>query len=550
MMLLVPACLYLLALAIRLAAATQLPFPATEPSAWYIGVAANMLAGDGLVSDAVWSYATPPLVAPKPAFELWQPMSAFVSAAGMAVLGQGLWAAQVAGALLGAFVAPLAWAIAREAAAVNGLDPRRGSAVALGAGLITAVSAPLILGSVVPDSYMPFTVFTLVAVLLVPRALGFRAGSPSVAAHGIWPGVGLGLAMGLAYLSRQESIWLGLTVLLMLLWTVRRRAPGERAGSFLRRLWPIVVGGLIVVTPWLIRNMVDLGSPFPGQAIENMFLTQNEDIFAFRDRPDASTYLGQGLASVLWNPVAAAWDALFNVISVTAFPIGLIGLVAIVGLRRSAALRCPTAILALLVSGGLTFVSTMLLFPVASLWGTFLHASGPLLVALAIMAALGGDALLARISELRHWERPNVILAPIALVAVTGLLAVFQLNVLAAQAGQTESRYTALAGAVEAHARDTGRSIPGTIITDHPMWVAAVLDQPAIALPDEEPAAVVELAERFGAPWIVLVGERGRYPDALLGADGRSCLAAEPVPLTLDGAHGWLFELAPACAQT
>jgi hypothetical protein len=63
----VPVALFVLALAIRLWAAAQVPFPPTEVSAYYVGVARNLVEGRGLVSDAVWSYATPPLVVPKPA---------------------------------------------------------------------------------------------------------------------------------------------------------------------------------------------------------------------------------------------------------------------------------------------------------------------------------------------------------------------------------------------------------------------------------------------------------------------------------------------------
>ena len=121
---LVPVGLFAVAAAIRLVVATQLPFPTTEPSAYYVNVAQNILDGDGLVSDGVWSFATQPLVAPKPAFELWLPMSSLVSAAGMAVLGSTFWAAQVAGALLGALLAPLAWAVGREAARAQSLVDR------------------------------------------------------------------------------------------------------------------------------------------------------------------------------------------------------------------------------------------------------------------------------------------------------------------------------------------------------------------------------------------------------------------------------------------
>ena len=59
----------------------------------------------------------------------------------------------------------------------------------------------------------------------------------------------------------------------------------------------------------------------------------------------------------------------------------------------------------LLLSGAITFVATALLFPVATLWGTFLHARGPLLVGLIVAAVLGVDAVMTRISLARGWDR-------------------------------------------------------------------------------------------------------------------------------------------------
>jgi hypothetical protein len=543
--------LYLLALVIRLLVAGELPFPTTEPSAYYVDVAQNLVAGEGLVSHGVWSYATPPLEVPKPAFELWLPMSSFVSAAAMSVLGSSYWAAQVGSALLGALVAPLAWGLAREAGRAQSLDARRGGAVAVASGLLAAVLSPLVLASVVPDSYMPFTVFLLIGALLVPRVLGVRDGvvlsdrRPSILA-----GLGLGITLGLTYLSRQEVIWLGLTVLLMLGWVSRSRPAGIRLRDAAARMWPVVAGGLIVVVPWLVRNYADLGSPFPGQAVENLFLVQNEDIFAFSERPDVGTYLDQGLATILWNPIAATWDSLVNVIILPAFPIGLAGLIALVGLRRSPALRRPTALATVLISAAFTFASTMLLFPVATLWGTFMHASGPLLVALIVLAPLGGDALLARISALRGWEKPNVILAPIALLAVAGVLASFQIRVFSDQSHETEARYTALGTALSAVSTEAGSEVPATIITDHPMWLADALDGAAIALPDEEPASIIALSRLFDAPWVVVVGERGRYPGALLDPGARACLQADPVALTDEAEPAWLFQLDQECLIT
>lgn len=548
MTVLIPLGLYVLAFAIRIIAAEQIPFPTTEPSAYYVDVARNLIGGEGLVSAGVWSYATPPLVAPKPAFELWLPMSTFVSTIPMAVLGTSYGAAQLGGAALGALVAPLAWAVGREAGRTASLDARRSGAVAVASGVLAAALSPLVLGSVVPDSFTPFAVFVLIGAVLVPRVLGVRDGVVGPGdSRRLLSGLGLGVAMGLAYLSRQEVIWLGLAVLLMTGWVARSRPPGARSGDAVRRLGPVVIGGLVVVVPWLLRNSVELGSPFPGQAIENMFLVENEDIFAYRDRPDAATYFGQGLGTVLWNPLAAAWDSFLNVFAFTAFPIGIVGLIALLGMRRSPALRRPTALVVLLISGGLTFVSTMLLFPVATLWGTFMHASGPLLVALIVVSTLGGDAMLARISTIRQWQQPNVVIAPVALIAVAGLLTVFQLTVFSAQSQEAEERYGAVASAVRAVSEREAEPLPTTIISDHPMWIADALGSNAIALPDEDVGTLLELRDAFDAPWLVVIDERGRYPDALLKEASVPCLAAAPEALTDDDPPAWLFRIDPGC---
>ena len=116
--------------------------------------------------------------------------------------------------------------------------------------------------------------------------------------------------------------------------TIERRI-GTWPREATRRLWPVFLGGLIVVVPWLARNALELGSPFPGQAVENLFLVENEDIFAFRHHPDVATYLAQGASVVLTNPLRAAWDNLVNVILFPAFPVGVAGLVALVGMRRT-----------------------------------------------------------------------------------------------------------------------------------------------------------------------------------------------------------------------
>jgi hypothetical protein len=485
--------LYLFAAAVRIVAIASVHFPANEGSAYYVTVARNMVEGRGLVIDAMWSYATPPLTLPRPAFELWQPMASFIAALPMSLLGTSFASAQLGGVLLGALVAPLAWVIGSQAARALRLEPRRAAAVAVGSGVLVAILGPFLTATAVPDSTIPFLIFGIAACILMPRALvsgGY--------------GLALGAILGLAYLSRLEALYLALTFLFL----TRGR---------IRVLLPVVLGGGLTVLPWLIRNTLTFGTPFTGQAFENLLFTRREDVFAYTVRPDVETFLAQGADGIVANVIRGLAHGLVDVLLVPGAPLAPIGLICAFFLLRRAELR-PTALWALLVSGLLIYLADNALFPVATLWGTFLHSSGPLLVGLTVAAVLGVDAIVSRIRELRGWQRSNAWLAPAGLAAVTLLLAFVQLRILAVLSSTLEERYDSLARVaivVEAS---------GPIITEHPILLSDALDRPALALPEESVAAVVQLARDLGAEAVLMVDRLGRYPVGFRTAEGAACM--------------------------
>ncbi len=71
---------FAVALVVRILAASLIGFPKPEDTAYYVGVARNLVEGRGLVSDALWSYGTPPLEFPRPAFEVWLPLPSLLAA--------------------------------------------------------------------------------------------------------------------------------------------------------------------------------------------------------------------------------------------------------------------------------------------------------------------------------------------------------------------------------------------------------------------------------------------------------------------------------------
>src|SRR5689334_13949214 len=99
---------FVAALLVRWYAASLVTFPKPEDTAYYVDVARNLLAGRGLVTDALWSFQTQPLMVPREAFEVWLPLPTFAAAIPMALLGSTFAAAQVSSVLIGALVPVLA----------------------------------------------------------------------------------------------------------------------------------------------------------------------------------------------------------------------------------------------------------------------------------------------------------------------------------------------------------------------------------------------------------------------------------------------------------
>ncbi|HEX5823551.1 MAG TPA: hypothetical protein VFY18_03735, partial [Candidatus Limnocylindrales bacterium] len=163
--------MFVAAVAVRILVASLIAFPTPEDTAYYVGVARNLVEGRGLIADAIWSFQTPPLVFPRPAFEVWLPLPSFLAALPMALFGATFRAAQVMSVVVGAIVPVLAWRLGADVAAERGLPTGRARTLALGSGLTAAVSLPLLLHSALPDSTMLFAVLALGACLLMPRLL-------------------------------------------------------------------------------------------------------------------------------------------------------------------------------------------------------------------------------------------------------------------------------------------------------------------------------------------------------------------------------------------
>jgi hypothetical protein len=498
------------ALLMRLVAASFVSFPIPEDTAYYYGVARNLVEGRGLVSDAMWSFQTPPLtLPPRAAFEVWMPLPTLLVAIPMAIFGTDYRVAQLVPVLLGSLIPVLTWRLAWDVAAERGLSPARSRVLAIGAGLTAAVELPLILHSTLTDSTAIFALLVLGACLLMTRLLARPRAATWRAAVRDPRLVGLGVAIGLAALTRNEAIWLAGTWFLLVLMAHR-----DHRALAARLLVVVATVAIAVFAPWAVRNWVVLGSPLPSQTVTNAFSVTGFDIFAFQDPPTMSRYLAVGPARLLEMRLDGFVHNLVTVLLLPSIPIGLIGMIALPWFGRGRALR-PLLIVSLV-----TFAFTTLVFPVATTWGTYLHAAGAAHVLLIVSSLFALDALIVRVGRIRGWTRPVAWLGPALTIFAAAVFSAVFVPGFGAQSRDIQARYR------EFPQRLAAAGLPpiahmGPVITDFPIWWAEGERAPGLALPDEPPSSILALARTFpGTRYLVISSEsHGRWP-AVLDAGG------------------------------
>lgn len=513
------AAVFAVALVVRVVAAAAVGFPVPEDTAYYAGVARNLAEGRGFISDALWSYQTQPLIVPRAAFEIWMPLPSLLEAVPVFLAGAANWfrAAQVVSVLAGSSVAVLAWRLGADVAAEMELPVGRARTLGVGTGLVAAFLGPLVMYSALPDSTALFAALSLAACLLMTR-IAARETVPAAARFDRRL-IALGLLLGFAALTRSEAIWLGLAWAAVVWFCT--------AGSRRRRAALIAVPALVAIlvfVPWAVRDWLAFGTPLPGQTISNTLFVHYTDVFAFQDQPTLTHFLAQGPVALAGIYLAGIAHDLFSVLLIPAFPVGLVGLLALPWAWRRRALR------PLVVASLLTFVVTSLAFPVATQAGTYLHSAGSAFVLLAVSCLVFFDKLIVQIGRLRHWTRPVAWLGPAFAIAAIGPLCFISVTGIAGQADYTQSRYNALPAAMARAGVPLTGSAP--VITDNPIWLSETARVPALALPEESPASVLALARQFGVKLLIVQGDTNRaWPDILSGG-GAAAKCFQEVPIS------------------
>ena len=484
------------ALLVRAATLALVTQPGYMDASYYYHVAENLVAGRGLVTDAVWNFLDPRTDLPRPSNAYWPPGTSLVAAVGGWLLGPGFRSAQMPMVLLSAVLVPIAYLYGRLI-----LGTRRGGH---GVAALVLCSAAYYPYWVTTDTFTPYGVLGAGCFLLLGLALRPKPASRAWLVAAV---VGAGLLAGWSQIVRPDGLVLATVVVgtaaAVGWWKLGAgigpwRASWERWRSAV--LWAALAaaGYLLGALPWYVRNWLTWGSPLPMAGGQTMFLRRFDDIFAYGIEVSPAALVADGWSLVLTGRLAGLIGNLVPLFQIALFALAPL---AALGVRRL--WREPAARPALLYVGVL-YLGMSLAFPTTSPRGSFFHGLTPAVPVLYAALIRGLDTTVGWAGAWRRWDLAEA--RAIFLAAAV----VFQIGVAGYLAWQfREVRgwevpiAQAAAGWLDEHAP------PGepALFVDPPAF-AVIARRPAVMVPSNSVEALLTVAQQFRAPWLIL-GPRG-----------------------------------------
>jgi hypothetical protein len=396
------------------------------------------------------------------------------------------------------------------------------------AGLFTVFSGFYIAFWAMPDAFAAFALAGSLSLIALGQGLAGRGRRWFFLA---------GLGAGFGHLARADGLLLLVVGVILAMVGDGRRTTDDGPpsavcppSSVLRRLFPLLLGYLLVMMPWFYRNWVAIGAILPGAGLKTLFLRDYDELFSYGLPLTLERYLEWGLGPILASKLWAARLNLMtfvgpnNLIFLT--PFTLIGLWR---LRREALMR-PA-----LIYGVLLYAAMTLAFTFPGVRGGLLHSSVALLPFFFAAAPVGLEAAIRWMARRRRgW---NVQQAMRVFTAGFIVLAAALSLTLTVRTMQSEHW---MSGGSDVY-RQIGAWLGAqgleevVVMVNNPPGFALRTGHPAIVVPDGDVDTLLAVADRYGATVLVLDANRpGPLAGLYAGTEAHPRLIQE---VELDGAQ-------------
>jgi hypothetical protein len=361
--------------------------PGYMDAAYYYSVGQQIATGKGFFEPFIWNYLSSPTILPAPAFTYWMPFAGILSALGMFCFRSTTYlAARVPFILLSAFI-PLFNIY------FSSLFSHK-KAVHILAGVIGITSGYYLPYLTITETFVPFFVLGAIFFILSDKLIREKQSGLQQRTFRLL----LGCTAGLMHLTRADGFfWLvGSWIIIFLLSNNEKNSLRSKVPLFGLSL----LGYLVVMSPWYIRNLTQFKSLFPPGSNLAIYFTNYNDLFNFPVTQINAFHLFQsGISQILIVRLNAGLSNLESLIGtvgeILLFPFMAAG---IWYLRKEKLVQFSLVMLSL------TFIVMSFVFPFAGQRGGFFHSATALQCFFWGITPIGFEYLITKLAVFRKWE--------------------------------------------------------------------------------------------------------------------------------------------------
>lgn len=374
--------LYLLGLVVASLAAWLQPFTGYMDADYYLLGGEQLAAGKGFTDPILWNYLDDPETLPHPSHGYWMPLASILAALSLRLAPfRGLTGARIIFLLLTACLPPLTASLTWHLTPERSTRSRRNMATL--AGLLAAFPGFYLSFLTVPDAFGLYMVFGAVFLGLINL-------------EGPWAKwLGLGLLAGLMHLARADGfLWLGVAGVAVIL------EYGIRNMQYILRVAYSVFGYLLVMGPWMLRNLMAFGTPLAPGGVRALWVLNYEELFTYpASGLTFQRWWASGWGEILWARFYALGQNLQTLLGVQGavflLPLILLGLWP---LRRKRVVQVGV------FAWGVTLGVMTLVFPFSGARGGFFHSGAAVQPLFWAVAPVGLEAFVAWGGRTRGWR--------------------------------------------------------------------------------------------------------------------------------------------------
>jgi hypothetical protein len=504
---------------------------------YYYAGGARLADGSGFSEAFLWNYLDDPAGLPHPSHAYWMPLASIIAAVGMKLAGSiSFWAAKLGFIFIGAMVSPLTAALAFA------ISSRKDQAVL--AGLLGAISGFYLSYLGTTDT---FGIYMCLGALWFLLVVGPKPGQPV----SIPRALSLGIVSGLLHLARADGIlWIFMAGMAALyqglrngVWAtqqIKQPADLKRLRPLLGSLVAMALGYVLIMAPWMARNLDAFGTPLSPGGNRMLWLTEYDELFSYPAQLlTPERWLASGLPAIL----KARWDALKQNMQTALAVQGEIFLVPLIlsGLwywRKDMRVRLGV------LAWTLTLIVMTIIFPFAGWRGGFFHSGAAFQPLFWSMAPAGLDMFIGWGKRFRRWEpilARRVFGAGLVGLAILLSFLIAYRRVMGSSLtnpawDQGWAAYTRLEGSLQR----TGIKPGDVVMVNNAPGYYAANRRPALTIPNGGVETTLTVGKRYGADYLLL---ESNHPARL------SELYEQPVDLpglsyltTFEGTHIFLLE--------